>query len=443
MMRNLKAALLTISYIALFSLLSVSPARAQTPVTVSWSVWGSPEELASHQRVADAFMRKHLAIRVEIRHIVWENYHAQIKQWMASGDPKLIPDIIWLGEDFERYHTSGYLENLSPWIEKTGYNVDDYWSNLIARASFPDGVYGLQRDLDLRLMYFNKDIFTAAGVAYPNERWTWDDWANAARKLIVTENGTITRFGLAMEMEKFDMLLLQNGGALFDNFRNPSVCTLNSEKSLQAVQFFAGMLNERVAMRDADLKANGGDAEAFLKGKAAMIIQNGSRAPGFNSAGLNYDVATIPLPVGGRRVNNNDGARFVMSSRSLQKEQAWTFLSWLQSRDGGQTLYTEAGEIFPALKSVAQSDSFQRIKVKPANRTAYSLEATGGQYLVLGDFSDWGDVNDNIVKPGLAKIWNGEGRPDEIVRSMCDQVDEFLRTNGYPKPAPSAALVNP
>jgi multiple sugar transport system substrate-binding protein len=429
-MRSLKLILCAV----LFSLLFTTTAtHAQSPVTVTWSVWGSTEELASHQRVADAFMRKYPTIKVEIRHIVWDNYHDQIKQWMASGDPKLIPDIIWLGEDFERYHESGYLENLSPWIKKTGYNLDDYWSNLIERASFPDGVYGLQRDLDLRLMYFNKDIFTAANVAYPTEKWTWDDWSAAARKLTVTEGGKVTRFGLAMELTKFDMLLLQNNGSLFDDFRNPSQCLLNTPKSLEAVRFLAGMLNDRVAMRDADLQANGGDAEAFIKGKAAMIIQNGSRALSFNEADLNYDVASIPLPKGGRRVNNNDGARFVMSSRSLHKEEAWTFLSWLQSKDGGQTLYTEAGEIFPALRSVAQSDSFLRIKVKPANRTAFSLEATGGQYLVLGDFLDWGDLNDNIVTPGLNKIWNGEGRPDDIVRNMCDQVDDFLHTNGYPK----------
>ena len=42
-----------------------------------------------------------------------------------------------------------------------------------------------------------------------------------------------------------------------------------------------------------------------------------------------------------------------MSSGADNKEDGWTFLSWLQSTDGGQRLYTESGEIFPALQSTA------------------------------------------------------------------------------------------
>lgn len=409
-------------------------AAQTTPVTVSWSVWGSEQELVSHRRVADAFMVQYPNIKVDVRHLPWEKYHDQIKVWIASGDPALIPDVMWLGQDFERYHEAGILENLSPWIAKTKYDVGDYWPQLIDRASYPEGVFGLQRDLDLRVLYYNKDVFDKAGVGYPTDKWTWDDWAAAAKTLTVKDaSGATTRYGIGVEAEKFDMLLLQNGGALIDDIRNPSRCMLTTPQSLEAVNFFAGLMNNGYAMRIADLDKAGGDGQAFLMGKVAMIIQNSSRALDFNQARMNYDVAPIPIPKAGKRVNNNDGARFVMSGRSLHKEETWLFLSWLQSKAGGQSVYTATGEIFPALKSVATSDVFLKIPQKPANRAAYNIEAGGGTFLVLGDFGDFGDLNDSVVVPSLRKIWDGEGKPEEIAANICDRTDDFLRQAGYPK----------
>ena len=69
---------------------------------------------------------------------------------------------------------------------------------------------------------------------------------------------------------------------------------------------------------------------------------------------MNYDVAVVPIPKGGKRWNPAGGAAWVMSAKSDNKDAAWTFLQWLQSTDGGEKLYTERGEIFPALQSTGQ-----------------------------------------------------------------------------------------
>ena len=100
-------------------------------------------------------------------------------------------------------------------------------------------------------------------------------------------------------------------------------------------------------MRDADLNQAGGDAGVFQSGQAAMIIQNTSRVSGFNTAKMNYDVAVVPIPEGGKRWNPAGGAAWVMSAKSDNKDAAWTFLQWLQSADGGEKLYTRARRDLP------------------------------------------------------------------------------------------------
>ena len=59
---------------------------------------------------------------------------------------------------------------------------------------------------------------------------------------------------------------------------------------------------------------------------------------------MNYDVSVIPIPEGGQRASAAGGAAWVMSALSDNKDEAWTFLSWLQSTNGGQRIYTASGE---------------------------------------------------------------------------------------------------
>jgi multiple sugar transport system substrate-binding protein len=150
-------------------------------------------------------------------------------------------------------------------------------------------------------------------------------------------NGVTTVYGLAAEGGKWAKWVNQNGGAILDDYVNPSACMLADPASVAGVEFFADLMDQGIAMRPADLSQAGGDASVFMSGQAAMILQNTSRVSAFNSAGMNYDVAPAPIPAGGKRWNAAGGAAWVMSSGSDNKDAAWTFLSWLQSNGGGVT----------------------------------------------------------------------------------------------------------
>ena len=160
------------------------------------------------------------------------------------------------------------------------------------------------------------------------------------------------------------------------------------------------MMNKGYAMRDADLNQAGGDAGVFQSGQAAMIIQNTSRVSGFNKANMNYDVAVVPIPEGGKRWNPAGGAAWVMSAKSDNKDAAWTFLQWLQSANGGEKLYTERGEIFPALQSVANSPAFMTDQ-PPANKTGDHHRGEGASGVGgFGYFPEWDELQGSDHQPG-------------------------------------------
>ncbi len=406
---------------------------AGEPVTILWAFWGSPAEAETHQKVADVFMAEHPNITVETMVEPWSDYFTKVQTLWASGDSSVIPDVLFLWPT-PRYAAEGVLENLDPWIEQSGYDLDDYWPALLESAKYNGSVYGFPRDIGLEVLYYNKDIFDEVGLDYPTDGWTWDDLLAAAEKLTVIESsGRVARYALGMEGGKYALWIVQNKGSILDDMRNPSKCTLTEPAAVEAIEFFASMMDENYAMRDANLSQAGGDAAVFQSGQVAMIIQNASRVSAFNQADMNYDVATVPIPKGGQRAASAGGAAWVMSAGSDNKEEAWTFLSWLQSKDGGQRLYTASGEIFPALQSTARSDAFLSAGQPPDNRQAFLTEGENAKVGHFGYFSEWGELSGSIVDPGMQRVWAGEVSAQEAVAEICEQVDAFLAEQGYPK----------
>jgi multiple sugar transport system substrate-binding protein len=412
---------------------TAAPAASGDQVTVTWGFWGSPEEKASHEKVAAEFMKTHPNIKIEIWHQPWDDYFTKLKTLWASGDSKQIPDVLFLWPT-PSYAATGVLEDLDPYIQKSNYDLNDYWPSLLESAKLDGKVYGLPRDSGLEVLYYNKAIFDEAKVAYPTDKWTWDDLLDAAKKLTIVEsNGRVKRYGLGMEGGKWSLWLNQNKASMLDDMRNPSKCTLTDPKAVDAINFFANMMASNYAMRDAALSQAGGDAAVFQAGQVAMIIQNSSRVSAFNAANMNYDVTTVPIPKDGQHAASAGGAAWVMSAKSDNKDAAWTFIQWLQSTDGGEKLYTAAGEIFPALQSTAKSDAFLKSGAPPANRQAFLTEGENSRVGRFGYFPDWDELSGSIIDAGLQKVWAGEQKAEDAVPAICQQVDSFLKDKGYPK----------
>lgn len=408
-------------------------AGEEGPVTLTWAMWGSPAEIETHQSVADAFMESYPSIDIEIMAEPWNDYFTKVQTLWASGDPAAIPDVLFLWPT-PRYAADGVLENLDPYIEAAGYDLSDYWPALLESAMYDGSVYGFPRDISVEVLYYNKDIFDEVGIEYPDETWTWDDLLTAAEALTEVEaSGRVTRYALGMEGGKYQLWIGQNGGSILDDMRNPSECTLDEPAAIEALQFFADMMDQNYAMRSANLNQAGGDAAVFSNGQVAMIIQNSSRVSQFNEQGLNYDVAVVPIPEDGQRSASAGGAAWVMSAGSDNKDEAWDFLSWLQSTEGGQYIYTRSGEIFPALESTARSDAFLEADIPPDNREAFLIEAENAKVGRFGYFPEWGELAGSIIDPALEAIWAGEATAEEVVPGLCEQVDAFLADNGYPK----------
>ncbi|MCY3659949.1 MAG: extracellular solute-binding protein, partial [Caldilineaceae bacterium] len=145
-------ALLGMLAIAMTGCTAAPPDAATSGETVvTWAMWGSPAELATHQSVADAYMDENPDVTIEILSEPWGDYFTKMQALWAGGDGSVIPDILFLWPT-PSYAAEGVLENLQPYIDRDGYNLDDYWPDLLESAKYDGDVYGFPRDIGLEVL---------------------------------------------------------------------------------------------------------------------------------------------------------------------------------------------------------------------------------------------------------------------------------------------------
>lgn len=161
-----------------------SAANNSTPasgdVTIKLATWDNTSKNMVTDAVA-AFETANPGIKVEIIDIPSADYTTKLSVMLNGGsdvDAFFIKD----GDTAKSLVEKGQLADLSAYIAADGVNLADY-NGLAENFTFDGKQYALPARTDFYVMYYNKDIFDAANVAYPTNDWTWADFEETAKKL--------------------------------------------------------------------------------------------------------------------------------------------------------------------------------------------------------------------------------------------------------------------
>ena len=395
-------------------------ASAQT--TIVWSFWGDPGELPPNYEVIEAFHAAQDDVRIEVQHAPWGAYFDRILTQMAGGTA---PDVMFLN-NIPSYAARGVLAPLDALIARDGFDTDAYHPGLLAIFSYEDEVYGFARDNDTNVLYYNKDLFDAAGVAYPTDDWRWDDIRAAALELTVRdERGRATQYGLALEKNRYPQWVYQNGGHVFDDPLEPTEFMMDAPEAIAAIQFIADMILEDGSVPSFDAMAQlGSTTELFSTGRVAMVMTNAARIPTFMDADFVWDVAPLPAGPDGTRANTLGGAGYVMSATSEHPEEAWTFLKFLAGTEG-QSIFASTGVAVPAsYADPAVAATFVNACPETVSCEVFISETDRGRLEPM--FPDWREIESTIIVPHLDLIYTGEMSAEEALTQMGAEVRSFM-----------------
>jgi multiple sugar transport system substrate-binding protein len=146
------------------------------PITITMSGW-SLSTTPEFKTLADGFHALHSNVTVELKEYDPAQYDTLLTADLSAGNG---PDIV-TQKNFKMYYSyvdGGALLDVSDVAAKLPDTTNGKASYAVDGKS-----YGVPYRQDSWVLYYNKDLFDQAKVAYPDGSWTWDDYAQAAKDL--------------------------------------------------------------------------------------------------------------------------------------------------------------------------------------------------------------------------------------------------------------------
>jgi multiple sugar transport system substrate-binding protein len=367
---------------ALLVVLSVAACKAPSaadsppaPAEVSFMVFGDPAELAAYEKLVTTFNAAHPEIQVNLSHVPGQNdYRQRLAASFANSSP---PDIMLLNyRRFAAFAESG-IEPIGPYLEKsTVIQADDFFAPTIEAYTYQGQLWCIPQNISSLVVYYNQDLFDAAGIPYPANHWTWDDFLTTARALTQDTNGdgTIDQYGAGVEANLFRLapFAWSAGGNIVDNQENPTRLTLDNPVTLAAFQWFVDLQVKEKVVPDAVAESAEESESRFINGRLGMFFNSRRGTPTYREIEtFTWDV--VPLPRAGIATTILHTDAFCMAKITRNKEAAWTFIEYANSPEG-QTILAESGRTVPSLISVAESDVFLNPSAPPANNRAAFID---------------------------------------------------------------------
>lgn len=393
------------------------------PVEVTYMMWGAPEELEVWQKVVDDFQAANPGIKVKVEVSDWDSYWAKLNTLVAGGSP---PDVFAMDAPlYLDWQSRGALLNLKPYIDKSPGFLDGFYPQTLHAYELADGYYGLPRDFQTVVMFYNKEMFDAAGVAYPIPDWTYDDLRETAKKLTVDQDGDgkTDQYGLYADL--WDMELFWSeaiwafGGEIVNTDHTQTL--IGEPNARQAWELIDAMVKDGSIPPPATAGEYGDD---MFQAKVAAMTPIGHWAvPGYVGAGIQMGVAPMPVGPAGRTTSVNS-AGFVLSKDSKNPEAAWEFVKFALS-EAGQKRLAELGFAIPVLQSVANSPSFLEQPGDLDQKLFLNAVEYAHMKPVFRGYDEWAAV----VGDGLAVVWDGAAELGPTLDEVVPQADDVLAQN--------------
>jgi multiple sugar transport system substrate-binding protein len=398
-------------------------ASADEPVTikvVSFLTYDENKEGAEAAVVA-AFQEAHPEITVDFQLLPYADYFTSLKTWIAGGTA---PDVASLDLSMlQEMAANGALADLNPMIEADGYDMSAYYESTLQMFQNNGGQYGLPASYSNVVLYYNKNLFDAAGLPYPDDTMDWATFMDYNHQLTQDTNGdgTIDIFGTSRLWWPYYMLV--TGATPFN--ADATECTLTEQKAIDGFQAMVDLtLTDYVAPSANDLAAQD-DWHMFEGGRIAMYPIGPWSISEFNDVitDFDWDATTLPYGPTGEKATFLFGNAYSVLAGSEQQEAAFEFMKFVTGAEGDQIRQDAGFEIAP-IKSVAEASFLASMEGKKPVNAAVFLESAAFAKSVP-THARWSEIAD-IISSQLDSALLGDITVPEAMQAACDEINPIL-----------------
>ncbi len=307
------------------------------------------------EAIVDAFEKENKGITVEVKTLPYADYFTALQTDLAGGTVADVFDIEFA--NYAAYQKSGVLAPLE------GVDTSAYQASL-ADAYATDGTqYALPSSFSNVVLFYNADLFDAAGLDYPTADWTWADEKAAAEKLTDTDAGVWGDYQ-PISYHEFYKAVAQAGGEFL---KADGTLGFNSPEGIAAAKWLVEKSGTTMPTAEQGAGTPDFDSKLFADGKLAMWHSGIWMFGGLADAGIAWDIAVEPGDTqhASALFSNAVG----VSAGTKNKEAATKFAEFLTSSKTTVDTRLKAGWELPPIADEAALSAYLDI-TPPANRQA-------------------------------------------------------------------------
>jgi len=245
-------------------------------IVLRMTSWQSPQENALDLPAVRAFEATHPGVRVVNEPVSNQaEYREKVITAIASGSP---PDVLLLdGIDVPAFAESGVLLDLAPFADRVGIPLPSFFPNVLEMFARGDTVLAFPKGFSPVVYYYNRALFDAARLPYPEDGWTWDEFLRVTKALTIDRDGdgAPEQWGTAVDrrFHAWQGMLWSGGGDILAPGGRRATGTLDSPRTIAALDFLTSLATtHRVAPRPNAFRAvSGNESRLFYSGRLALL----------------------------------------------------------------------------------------------------------------------------------------------------------------------------
>jgi len=371
-------------------------------------------------RMVDEFNKMQSEIEVKIQSMTWGGaYYGKIRSSILTGTPPEIFDAAAYAPPLF-YNT---VESFSAEeLAAVGIDISDYIQEPWDVAKYEGRYYGIVNGIIPLALFYNKDMFEAAGLDPEKPPRTGAEFFEYAQKLTLDTNGdgNIDQWGsmltnwMATTWE-WESILVQGGGTLLSD--DLTKATFNTQVGIDALNLLLDF------SRKYNIAPPGlaDDGQAFAGGKVAMILSGPWGISGFVDK-VNFGTGVFPQFGSVKPAAWSSFDAYFFPKGGRRDQQKWDatmkYASWVAG-EGGMAYYAQ--EFVPTLLKTAES---QTITESPY-MAAFAEEALNGGIFFPQPHKDMQEIYD-ALNSNIQGVFAGDMTAEEALQTAEDEINAIL-----------------
>jgi multiple sugar transport system substrate-binding protein len=338
-------------------------------------------------------------VKVEAKYVPFADFKKQLSIGASANE---LPDlVIQDNPDTAAYASMGIFADI------TGkFDVSTYYPGPVNSCTLDGKLYGVPFGSNDLLLYYNKDMLTAAGCEVPK---TWDELLATAKKCTTDKVTGFAHSSVQNEEGTFNFLtwVWSTGATAYQ---------MNSEGGIKALTMVKNLIDSGAMPKEAINWTQGDTMNQFISGNLAMMINGTWQVPTMREQvpDLNWGVA--PIPMDKQQASGLGGENYSVIAGG-NEAGAIEFLKFATQKDKCLFMMKAMGYI--SADSTIAKDQF-------AGDDVYTAFVDEMQYAnARGPLAEWPEVSD-AISLAFNEVMTGAEAPEAAAAKAQTTIDGVM-----------------